>query len=292
MMQSGLTESALCPYCGALVTCGECLCQSCGKSLPYADMDDGLIRGEREALYRLMEDVSISLRCPPKPLKYLAFPSIPDCVAFYHVPETGHFYAALETKLGRDLGRSWDAIEKSEIMHIVRTLCKSEECLSAGSMAEDDSPSWRPKLHDLSLTDTVLASWHETDNVPLSDEAASAMEAETVKAFKQIDWERGGHKQKIPGAIKIWDKFYYIPAAQRFYYVASDGDYYHGYESDVRLEYKEMLLARLLVRCTGMEYYWDVGVALRQTLNICALYNLISRLPERSFEPAERDNKE
>ena len=286
-------DSAVCPGCRARVMNGDRFCRACGRALPYAGMEESLLRPEREALHALQENMSTALEYPPEPLHSFGFslqnlklPFFSTKMNFYYVPETGHFYAVYERgdphRPGEPI-RSWDALEKADLLRIMHTLGEHEEYFHICSLPEDGSPAWKPMRHGSPEADGE-PELPDIPDPPRTEEEAQAREAAALKAFRDIDWELNwvrGYRLPVPGAIYLWNCYYYVPATRRFYWVAESGNYYHGYESEIRGSSKSSMLSDILhyIKTYTLNVP-DIHEELGRVMELCAVYRLVSRLPE------------
>jgi hypothetical protein len=283
-------DSAVCPCCRARVMNGDRFCRACGRALPYAGMEESLLRPEREALHALQENMSTALEYPPEPLHSFGFslqnlklPFFSTKMNFYYVPETGHFYAVYERgdphRPGEPI-RSWDALEKVDLLRIMHTLGEHEEYFHICSLPEDGSPAWKPMRHGSPEADDEPAL-PAIPAPPRTEEEAQAREAAALKAFRDIDWERGGYRLPVPGAVYLWNRYYYVPTTRRFYKVEQSGNYYHGYESEISGSSKGRLLSDMLHSLkTDALLGSDIREALGRIMELCAVYWLVSRMPD------------
>lgn len=238
---------------------------------------------ERDALRTLVEDTSIPLNHPPEPLEYLRFPNSSAYLGFYYVTATGHFYAVYaqrDIRLQDVQIRSSDAMEKAEALMLSDILAESGTFVHISFLWEDSSPAWKPIRHGSPEADGE-PELPDIPGPPRTEEEAQAREAAALKAFRDIDWERGGYRLPIPGAIYLWNCYYYVPATRRFYWVAASGNYYHGYESEIRGSSKSLMLSAILhyIKTYTLNVP-DIHEELGRVMELCAVYRLVSRLPE------------
>lgn len=256
--------------------------------------DERILQLERDALRALAEDVSIPLDNPPEPLQYLGFSKVSDRLrlgfyfskasdrlGFYYVPQTGHFYAVYTVYVfSKDAHtRQCEPIVKSEALLFAETLADGATAAGIGSMWEDDSAEWKPKLHCSPETDDGL-KLPEIPAPPKTEEEARALEEAALKAFRGIDWDHAKGSPPVPGTIFLWDGYYYVPAIRKFYKVEPCGNYYHGYDSDISE------CAKSAVFFLRMYYFdktingSDICEVLEQAVKLCSAYRLASQLPD------------
>ena len=72
-----------------------------------------------------------------------------------------------------------------------------------------------------------------------------AIEASVLEIWKDWRWDYTGESivDASPYAQYLFGEYYFfIPAVNKYYLVQSDGNYYHGYETEIRKESKTRIL--------------------------------------------------